>query len=475
MTNKLLSYTIQNTIDDINLGDLYITIGNHQGVTSNTELYTDRELEFTKRNLIFGKKIRTDDYAFLIKKNQWVSGTVYSTYLENTGDDFYILNQNNDVYKCIWNNNNSPSTSEPISKTNELIETADSYIWKYMYSISSSDLNRFSSPTTIPIIANTDVQSNSTTGTIDFVRVNHGGSGYTIHNEGIIQQKISNTVYKISDSASETTNIYKNHSMYILSGVGSGTLHTISSSSANTSGKYVEFSSNTTLSTDSVYSITPSVNVYDRQGTGFLAYCEVENDIIKHINVINAGQNYINPTLTLNTTTGSGAEFIPFLSVEGGHGKNPITELKSNDVILTSSFLLNEDETLPNTNFSYYQVSLVYNPTVNIDGQNTISYGTSFNGNNTFEVNDLVKGYISGACGYVYWANTTHFKVNDILNTFSDTEIVFKVGTKKQSTATIIKQKDGHGGEILNYYNNTGGINRSLNTSEDLSFSFNLK
>ena len=64
---------------------------------------------------------------------------------------FYVMTENYNVYKCLDNNNNAPSTIRPYSSTNESVRTTDGYLWKYMYTIPISLVNKFITTSDIPV------------------------------------------------------------------------------------------------------------------------------------------------------------------------------------------------------------------------------------------------------------------------------------------------------------------------------------
>jgi hypothetical protein len=79
----------------------------------------------------------------------WEYGQTYPMYdhlnaeLTDGTQNFYIINRNYDVYKCLSNNYSSPSTVRTnISKArNKVTITTDNYMWKYMYSLSDVRFN----------------------------------------------------------------------------------------------------------------------------------------------------------------------------------------------------------------------------------------------------------------------------------------------------------------------------------------------
>lgn len=477
MANNLAKYVIDNMVDDVSNGKFYIAVGEHNQPASNTESNLYKHTRDVRNNLIFGKKVKTDDFLPIVKKNVWTSNTVYERADNQVDSEHYIINQNNDVFKCVWNNGGEVSTSEPITKSNTLIETSDGYVWKYMYTVSSSEATKFIFTNYMPVSSNATVEAASVNNSIDYVSVANTGQGYTVHNEGTVTSALSSVLYKISSDASTVNNIYANSSFYVKNGTSAGELFEVYSSFSNSSGNYVTFASNTVLSTDSEYIISPKVVVNDIAGSGFSAYSIIENDSISEINVIDAGSDYIEPTISLvsSGTPTSAANLEPILSPEGGHGKNPISELNATKGAFVTTLLNAEDETLP-TDMTYYNAALVYNPTTDVSEQNTASWGLSANVAETFAVNDKITGESSNASGVVYWANTSHVKINNIRGTFSNGESIINESSTN-SSINIIKSNDvtSSTGDIVKYNITFDGIDRGSNISEDIKFIINLE
>ena len=101
--------------------------------------------EFLEKTL-FGKQILNDDIHYMIKYYPWQKGLVYEGYddkVDLTDVRFYAVVGPNDndtgdyrVYKCLNNNNRAVVSNPPNYATtvpNQIYETADGYVWKYMY------------------------------------------------------------------------------------------------------------------------------------------------------------------------------------------------------------------------------------------------------------------------------------------------------------------------------------------------------
>lgn len=149
-----------------------------------------------RRDLLTAKKIKPSDVSYVVRRIDWVSNTVYDMYddaietvvgygyepaysgatrLEDA--NFYVLTTDYNVYKCIDNNYNSPSTFMPTGTTPEVFTTSDGYKWKFMYSIPVSLRNRFLSSTYMPVSTALKAQFYSS-GSINSISIENGGSNY---------------------------------------------------------------------------------------------------------------------------------------------------------------------------------------------------------------------------------------------------------------------------------------------------------
>jgi hypothetical protein len=99
---------------------------------------------------------------------------------ENNLEDaqFYVMTDDYNVYKCLDNNNNSPSTSKPSGTSVNNIRTTDGYIWKYMYNVPINLRNKFLDDNYIPVVSALTNQFYSN-GTVDNVIINNKGTGYS--------------------------------------------------------------------------------------------------------------------------------------------------------------------------------------------------------------------------------------------------------------------------------------------------------
>ena len=64
---------------------------------------------------------------------------------------FYVVTSDYNVYKVISNNNGAQSTVMPTGTSTNILTTTDGYKWKFMYSISASDVIKFVTSDFIPV------------------------------------------------------------------------------------------------------------------------------------------------------------------------------------------------------------------------------------------------------------------------------------------------------------------------------------
>jgi len=134
-------------------------------------------------DIIALKKITSVDVKHVVRRIEWVPGSVYDEYddtnLELYDANYYVRNSENNVYKCISNNYDSTSTQEPTGKSLNYFTTSDNYKWKYLYTIEDSDELRFVTRDYMPVNTNENVSSVANKGTIENVKVLTLGSNYS--------------------------------------------------------------------------------------------------------------------------------------------------------------------------------------------------------------------------------------------------------------------------------------------------------
>jgi len=155
------------------------------------------------RDMLAAKKIAAADIQYAIPRHNWTTGTAYDYYrgdygaqwsstasdivkTENDGTNlwasttlFYVLSSTNHVYKCMWNNAGAASTVEPTGTSNAELTTADGYVWKYMYSLTTTQITDFLTADFMPVATNSTVSGAAVDGAVRHYKVMRGGAGYT--------------------------------------------------------------------------------------------------------------------------------------------------------------------------------------------------------------------------------------------------------------------------------------------------------
>lgn len=246
------------------------------------------------KNIFVAKQIYSNDISAVIERIDWTSGTTYDYYRDDVDMfevngagllilKFYVRNRYDQVFKCLWNNNDEPSTQEPFFQpgsygTNNIYVGSDGYKWKYMYTIDVGVKRKFMDSRWIPVpvssITPNPIQSAAGFGDIEVINVTNSGSGY--------------------DSANATITV--------------------------------------TITGD---------------GTGATGTAETSNGQITNIIVNNVGANYTYANVSITSTLGSGATAIAPISPIGGHGFDDIDELGCFNVMLTCAFDGSEGGKIP--------------------------------------------------------------------------------------------------------------------------------
>lgn len=91
---------------------------------------------------------------------------------------FYVITDENNVYKCLDNNLGALSTSKPIGTAVDPYVATDGYMWKFMYAIPLALRNKFLTEEYMPVVTALRNQFYSN-GNLNTIRIDAAGSGYT--------------------------------------------------------------------------------------------------------------------------------------------------------------------------------------------------------------------------------------------------------------------------------------------------------
>ena len=173
-------------------------------------------MNFVGDNMSFGKKITSDNIRRLVRKISWSRGTKYEMYRHDYGQgnespitgssrlydaNYYVMNSDFKVYICIDNGSSGINTTgnssldEPTFTDLEPTKagaSGDGYLWKYLFTVSPSDIIKFDSTDFISVsnnwLSSTDAQvvsvrdngdSDVNNNQIKKVYIDNQGSGYT--------------------------------------------------------------------------------------------------------------------------------------------------------------------------------------------------------------------------------------------------------------------------------------------------------
>lgn len=358
------------------------------------ETIKDKHYDIWK-NAIGAKKINSTDVSHVIPRNDWATGTIYPMYKQTNinlyTSNFFVLTDQNNVYKCLYNNKGGQSVVKPAGFSTTPFTTSDGYTWKYMYTISLGLANKFLTASHMPVqtltasdgsaeqINQLAVQNASVNGAIHVVETNDVGSGYAMLNSTAVIGATTSTVQLAQGTPSSVDNFYNGDSVYIQSGTGLGQLRRIVNYDGSSRTLTTNTNFATTPDTTSTVLVSPTVNIVG-DGVGALAYSLVNtNGNISNVNVIAVGSKYTHAKayISSNTVQGTGATANVIISPIGGHGKNSIKELGGNKVCLNAQFKGSQGVSATGkgyipANTEFRTVSILKDPILKVNSNNAI-------------------------------------------------------------------------------------------------------
>lgn len=377
------------------LGDNTIDAPNGSVQSLSTNVYDE---------MVFAKKINSSDVAVMAHRYNWTTGTIYDMYDSQDGaledKQFFAVSPEGGVfyiYKCLFNNNDSPSTSQPLFSAtgadDVIYETADGYIWKYMYKVDATTFNKFSTSLYIPVVVDANVTSNAISGAIDIIKIEKGGLFYNNYLSGSFTAADTRfgglpLKYRIaSGNASATNDFYTGCIIKIITGVGAGQYRRITSYTTAGEFKFIFIDTPfTTTPTSSTFEITPEVVVYGdgRQTSNVAARALINatsSNTIYKIDVLNRGSGYFIasanayafPVVRVSNSVNDSI-LRPIIGPRGGHGHDVENELYTNHLGISVKFSNTENSTISTEN-DFRTVGVIkdprfYNVKLNYDSLN---------------------------------------------------------------------------------------------------------
>jgi hypothetical protein len=481
--------------------DAILTTPNNSIKSTNIDVYD---------NMIFAKRISSSDVVHVVPKHLWSSNTFYYKYDHTDGDlydkKFYTVVDDSteyNVYKCLFNASNTTvnvnSTVAPSVKTVDPIVTGDGYIWKYMYSVTKTQYEKFATTNYVPVVANTTIEAAAVGGTVEVIDILTTGRGYDnyIANGTFRTTDLSvggvTTIYGAPDDAEAEDDYYR------------GCVIKITTSSAGAAGQYrriidyrgvggqkiftLDSAFTTAPAAGDEYEVYPYVYVWG-DGTettaaeGRAIIDSVANSIVE-IEMLSVGAGYrygesyagkttdtipvtINsafidlPASIANSAGFTAATLQPIISPTDGHGSDPLLELGAKRVCISTKFTNSEGGTIPVEN-DFRQVGILKNPLyTNVDiilrAANTIG-GNFTVGETVYQFKQYkLLGNVSIAS-----SNTTIKKTNQ--GRISSTVTITNGGTAyDNSVDTIVANNTGTGGSgfAATFANNGSGVITSV-------------
>ena len=382
-------------------------------------------------NMIFAKKVSSADVVHMAKKNLWESNTHYSMYDHLDGDletkNFFITVDDDteyNVWKCLFNkstdtiNVNSTVAPSRVGSAADLnpVETGDGYVWKYMYTITKTQYEKFATSQYIPITANTDVIAGATRGTIEVIKVEDAGAGYdnyiasaTLLTSDVTVEGIP-TFYGAPATAAAIDDYYQGCVIKMTSGVAVGEYKRIVNYEGTAAQKKFILDSAfiNTPSAGDTYEVYPYAFVWgdgeeSTPAEGIVYIDAASTNSINRVELLAVGENYRKaesyvselpitippsifdetyiqlPAVISSASYFSPASLRPIISPKNGHGSDPYNELFAKRVCLSAKFNNSESGIIPIEN-DFRQVGLIKNATftkVDMNIANTVGPGFS--------------------------------------------------------------------------------------------------
>lgn len=350
----------------------------------------------TYDDMIFAKRITNRDVRLMVKKHIWTEDTVYAQY-EDTDSNlslkpFFVATDNlteYNVFKCIYNNNNAPSTEMPTRSGNLLdyntVEMSDGYKWKFMYTITKNEYERFATADYIPVIANNEIIENATPGTVNVIKVVTPGAGYNNYFTGTLRASDirylgEGTFYGLPDDASAEDDFYQNCVLKITQSQTPGIVgqYRTITASIGQGRKFVTLDSpfSATPTSGDTYEIYPLVSIWGDgneriPATARAIVNSAASNSISRIEMLSVGEGYRNavvnfilPNIITSSSSYKEATLEAVISPPLGHGSDPATELFAKNVGISVTVQESENGTIPTTN-DFRSVGIIKNPRFN--------------------------------------------------------------------------------------------------------------
>ena len=386
------------------------------------------------RDALALRRLTDSDVAYVVPKYAWANGATYqmydhrttSTEFANTEHGYpYVVTSTNDVFKCIFNGRTSANdetiaisiqeptitgVASPSDLVTSLAENQKFYTWKYLYSISTEDDQKFQTAEYTPVFSPSDVLDPGT---------------------GDVQDDNS-AAYTVFNAARNS---------------GNGAIYQVVVENGG----------------DNYNPANPPVVTIDGDGSGAIASVRLTGNVVTGIYMEAYGQNYSFANVAITTgNSGSGATATAIISPRAAfsntsgtfyisnHGISPRHELHAHQVMLYAELTGSEGGLITTAN-EYRRIGIVKNPLL-INGEiasaNTYDLSTALTIStaDTFTKDEIVYQPDSGAYGVVVEQSAGILKLVHVSRIPFSTTVVDTtiIGIGNGNTEAVLLASDNH-------------------------------
>ena len=520
VTSTFRTVNAENFKEDVGANSVYVAIGKPDVWSLTTSGTTDTtpftpndhgdDIGEARANFMAMQKINSTDITHVVPRYTWDGVTAYVAWDSNDGSiydkKFYVITSEFKVYKCIIAGGGN-STVQPTQTLTVPTGESDGYTWKYMYTLTVADSEKFLTTSFMPvktvslggqgtvtgavssstIVILSEINSKIHTGmTVSGTGISGtptvsaiAGSKLTLSAAQSISDAVILTFAYANDAAAEAALSEGDYAQYLN--------QKASRDHANAAGiERIEVSAG-----GGNYSAKPTVTI---TGDGTSAAVAAGNitmsgsgstQSVASITLNNKGTDYTFADITFSAGSASANATI---APPTGHGTDPVSELGGFFVgintQLSGSGGSGADLTVGN---DFRQISLIKNPT-NF-GTSTISTAATMkamsyldfaSGVNvaTFTVDELLVGGTSGAqayvgqidssSGYIYYTQNSKTGYGNFVNGETITgQTSSHTGALEASGAVGNPEVNRGSGEML-FLENRNPINRTTTQIEDI-------
>jgi len=422
-------------------------------------------------DMIALKKVPNADVTHGLVRYNWTTNTTYDEYQHDVSSTntstatsasniydsrFYVMTEEYNVYKCLRTGRDSSgavvaSSVKPTgTSSTALVVTADAgagtgrgYVWKYMYSISASDVIKFVTNDFIPVKtlgAQTEIDGTGTGGGLGAAGTDDSSAQWDVENNAV-DGGVSHAVVTAAGS-----------------GYSNGTYTAV---------------------------------VIDGDGTAGRATVTVSGGGLTHVTITTTGSGYRRATIDVAGISGIGGGSAGVIKVIAspviGHGADPVQELGGNYIIINSRFEFGEGGGDFPTDNDFRRIGLVQDPFNN--GSTTVSTAASMTAYSQMTLSsasglspdDLIRDSSSDVAGTavsrIVSINGTVISHIPVANSeggyfnFAAADVVYTSAGANVGTVSAVSgvhpEVEHYTGQIM-YIENRGAVTRAADQIEDI-------